>query len=65
MTTKKKPSYSEAIAEIEEFLGYMESDNMDIDEVSEKLKKVSFLIDVCYDKLLKMEEEIVKLKKKI
>ena len=55
---KKKISYKEAIAEIEEILEKIESEELDVDELSEKVKKVSSLIKLCKDKLHKTEEEI-------
>lgn len=65
MTTKKKPGYSEAIAEIEEILEQMENDEMDVDDLSEKVKRVSFLIRSCREKLLQTEEEVEKILKEM
>jgi exodeoxyribonuclease VII small subunit len=44
---KKKPTYNEAIAEIEEILERMESEELDVDELSEKVKRVSELVRFC------------------
>lgn len=65
MTTKKKPGYSEAINEIEEILEQMENDEMDVDNLSEKVKRVSFLIRACREKLLQTEEEVEKILKEM
>lgn len=65
MTTKKKPGYSDAIAEIEEILEQMENDEMDVDDLSEKVKRVSFLIRSCREKLLQTEEEVEKILKEM
>lgn len=65
MTVKKKPGYGESIAEIEATLQQMENDEMDVDELSEKVKRVSFLIRSCREKLLQTEEEVEKILKEM
>ncbi len=59
--TKKKFSYNEAIREIEDILFEVENNKVDIDELSDKVKRVSFLISACKNKLLKTEEQINKI----
>ncbi|RLD47346.1 MAG: exodeoxyribonuclease VII small subunit [Bacteroidetes bacterium] len=61
MMTKKNFSYNEAIQEIEEILFEVEKKDVDIDELSDKVKRVSFLINACKNKLLKTEEQIDKI----
>ncbi|GET26630.1 exodeoxyribonuclease VII small subunit [Prolixibacter sp. NT017] len=56
--TKKKISYKEAVNEIEEILEQMESEELDVDELSDKVKRVSYLIKVCKDRLHQTEEEV-------
>ncbi|WP_430820347.1 exodeoxyribonuclease VII small subunit [Carboxylicivirga caseinilyticus] len=56
--TKKKMSYSEAMGEIEEILQQIENEELDVDDLSEKVKRVSVLIKTCKDKLHKTEEEV-------
>ena len=56
----KKITYKEAIAEIEEILEKIENEELDVDELAEQVKRVSFLIGFCKDKLLKTEEEVKK-----
>jgi exodeoxyribonuclease VII small subunit len=58
---KKKGSYKEAIAEIEEILSQIENNELDVDELSEKVKRVSSLINMCKEKLKNTEEEIEKI----
>ena len=55
---KKKVSYKEAVTEIEEILELMESEELDVDELSDKVKRVSYLIKVCKDRLHQTEEEV-------
>ena len=55
---KKKQTYNEAIAEIEAILGRMESEELDVDELSEKVRRVSELVRFCRNKLKNTEEEV-------
>ncbi len=63
--TDKKPTYKEAITEIEEILGLMESEELDVDDLSGKVKRVSELIRMCRTKLLQTEAEVEKVLKDI
>ena len=58
---KKKETYKEAISEIEEILAQIENNELDVDELSEKVKRVSLLINICKGKLKNTEEEIEKI----
>jgi exodeoxyribonuclease VII small subunit len=62
---KKKGTYKEAIAEIEEILSQIENNELDVDELSEKVKRVSSLINMCKEKLKNTEEEIEKILKEM
>lgn len=55
---KKKLRYSEAIQEIEDILETIESQELDVDDLSEKVKRVSELIQLCKSKLHTTEEEV-------
>ncbi len=59
--SKKNLSYKEAIAEIEEILGQLENNELDVDELSEKVKRVSNLVTLCKEKLHNTELEIDKI----
>lgn len=61
MMNKKKGTYKEAITEIDEILALIENNELDVDELSEKVKRVSQLINLCKDKLKNTEEEIEKI----
>ncbi|MGQ1948584.1 exodeoxyribonuclease VII small subunit [Geofilum sp. OHC36d9] len=62
---KKELSYNEAISEIEEILEQMENEEMDVDDLSEKVKRVSQLILKCRKKLTQTEEDVEKILKEI
>ena len=54
----KKISYSEAMAEIEDILEKIENEELDVDELAEKVKRVSVLLKTCKDKLTKTNEQV-------
>jgi exodeoxyribonuclease VII small subunit len=55
---KKTISYNEAINEIEDILNQLESEELDVDELSEKVKRVSVLLKLCKEKLHKTEKDV-------
>jgi exodeoxyribonuclease VII small subunit len=62
---KKELSYNDSISEIEEILEQMENEEMDVDDLSEKVKRVSQLILKCRKKLTQTEEDVEKILKEI
>ncbi|NQU87562.1 MAG: exodeoxyribonuclease VII small subunit [Mariniphaga sp.] len=54
----KKVSYNEAVTEIEEILSQIENNELDVDELAEKVKRVSVLLKMCKDKLHKTNEQV-------
>lgn len=57
----KKETYTEAIARLEQIVARMESDELDIDELSVNLKEAQKLIKFCREKLYKADEEVKKM----
>ena len=53
--------YEKAVSELEEIVDKMERDELDIDQLSEQLKRAKLLVKLCKDKLTKTDEEIKKL----
>ena len=51
-------NYEAAIAELEAIVRKMENDQLDIDSLTEQLKRAQQLIKLCKDKLTKTDEEI-------
>ncbi|RUT73550.1 exodeoxyribonuclease VII small subunit [Ancylomarina longa] len=60
---KKKISYREAITEIEETIASIENEELDVDDLSEKVKRVSELLVFCKEKLYNTEQEVEKILK--
>lgn len=58
---KKEIKYEEAVAQLEEIVDKMENDELDIDQLSDQLKRAKELVKLCKNKLTKTDEEIKKL----
>jgi exodeoxyribonuclease VII small subunit len=56
--TKEKISYSEAITEIESILNKREEGNLDVDDLTKKVSRVTDLLKICRDRLYKTETQI-------
>ena len=65
MTTKKTLSYNEAMAEVEEILEKIENEELDVDDLAEKVKRVSVLLKICKDKLMKTNEQVEQILKEM
>ncbi len=63
--SKKTTSYKEAITEIEEILKQLDNNELDVDELSDKVKRVSQLVTLCKEKLHNTEQEIDKILKEM
>lgn len=51
-------TYKQAITEIEELVDKIENEELDVDELSGMVKRVSQLLKFCKDKLYKTEQEV-------
>jgi exodeoxyribonuclease VII small subunit len=58
---KQEQKYEAAFAELQAIVRKMENDELDIDQMSEQLKRAQELIKLCKDKLTKTDEEIKKI----
>lgn len=57
----KEISYNQAINEIEKILRKIEEQELDVDELAGKLKRVTALIQICKKKLHNAESEVEKI----
>ena len=53
--------YEAAMAELQSIVRKMENDELDIDQMSDQLRRAQQLIKLCKDKLTKTDEEIKKI----
>lgn len=58
---KQNTKYEDAMHELEQIVGKMESEELDIDTLGVQLKRAHELIKMCRDKLTKADEKIKKL----
>ncbi|MBP3942224.1 exodeoxyribonuclease VII small subunit [Sphingobacteriaceae bacterium WQ 2009] len=61
----EKYTYSEAFMELQQIVSQIESADIDIDTLSEKIKRASELIEVCKAKLTATEQEVTSLLAKL
>lgn len=57
----KEIKYEAAFAELQTIVRKMENDELDIDQMSDQLKRAQELIKLCKDKLTKTDEKIKKI----
>jgi exodeoxyribonuclease VII small subunit len=55
---KKEITYAEALAEIEAIVNQLEDGELDVDHLSDKVKRASELIKLCKTRLRSTKEEI-------
>ncbi len=55
---KKEPTYRESIEEIETILEKIESGEIDIDDLTNEIKRAAKLLQSCKEKLFRTEQEI-------
>jgi exodeoxyribonuclease VII small subunit len=60
MSEKKKLTYSQAINELEMIINDIESESINVDVLTEKVKKAAYLIKFCKVSLRTTEEEVKK-----
>ncbi len=54
----KSPTYKEAVTEIEDILEKLENEELDVDELTLKVKRVSVLLKYCKEKLTATDKEV-------
>ena len=59
---KSKKTYNEAVAELEKILGELETNTeINMELISEKVKRAAILIEVCKKQLHEIDEELEKM----
>ena len=57
----EKMNYKKAVEELELILSSIDNESVDVDELSEKVKRASLLLKLCGDKLKLTEKEVEKI----
>jgi len=60
VTKSKQLTYSLALTELEEIISAIESEEINIDTLAEKVKRATYLIRFCKGRLRNTEEEVKK-----
>ncbi|HMK60416.1 MAG TPA: exodeoxyribonuclease VII small subunit [Dissulfurispiraceae bacterium] len=53
-----EPTYAQALAELEEIIGRIESEEIDVDALAEQVKRATKLIRFCREKLKNTDEDV-------
>ena len=61
MMANKEISYKAAVTEIETILGKIEEGELDVDELTKNVKRVTELLNICKEKLTRTEKEVNKI----
>jgi len=61
----KEVTYKAAMTEVEQILEKIEKEELDVDELAEKVKRVSELLKICKDKLMKTNEQVEQILKEM
>ncbi|MEI6681747.1 MAG: exodeoxyribonuclease VII small subunit [Bacteroidota bacterium] len=62
---KDKPNYTEAFEELREIVSEIETGDISVDDLAEKVKRAAMLIKICKDKLSATEEDVNKILKEL
>ncbi len=62
---EKKLTYTEAIKELEAIVAEIETGEITVDTLSEKVKRASFLIRICKSKLTSTAEDVDRIMKEM
>lgn len=60
--TKLKPTYTEAVTELENLLAELENNSeVNMDAISEKVKRAAVLMEICKKQLHELDDELEKM----
>ncbi len=60
-SAKKKETYNQAISRLEQIVSQIDNNELEIDELADKIKEANSLIAFCQSKLTKADAEIEKI----
>ncbi|MFO7722153.1 MAG: exodeoxyribonuclease VII small subunit [Bacteroidales bacterium] len=65
MSKEKKVTYQEAFRELEQIVREIEQEQVNVDELADKVKRASVLIGICREKLRATEEDVQQILKEM
>ncbi len=65
MSNEKEIKYTAAFEELQNIVEEIESGEISVDELSEKVKRASVLIAICKEKLFKTEDDVNQILKEL
>jgi len=65
MSNEKEIKYTAAFEELQQIVEEIESGEISVDELSEKVKRASVLIAICKEKLFKTEDDVNQILKEL
>jgi exodeoxyribonuclease VII small subunit len=65
MSEETGATFSEALAELEEILRRIESEETDIDRLADELKRAAELLEICRGKIRRAEAEVTQIVQKL
>jgi exodeoxyribonuclease VII small subunit len=65
MSNEKEIKYTAAFDELQQIVEEIESGEISVDELSEKVKRASVLIAICKEKLFKTEDDVNQILKEL
>lgn len=60
MGKSRQLTYRQALTELEQIVGEMEAEEIDVDALAERVRRANFLITFCRDRLRNAEDEVKK-----
>lgn len=60
MSKSRQITYSQALTELEQIIGEIEAEDVDVDVLAGRVKRATFLITFCKDRLRSTAEELKK-----
>lgn len=64
-TSNSNPGYEEALEELQAIIKAIEQDEVSIDMLADKIKRASFLVKLCQEKLRSTQEAVDKVMKSL
>ncbi len=61
MASKKKETYAEAMARLETIVNQIDKNELDIDQLADKIKEANGIVAFCKEKLTRAEQDVEKM----